>query len=501
MRFEKALNWVKKNQSDEGGIRVSSKNTSMYPEVTGYFIPTLIEWGEIDLAKQFGKALLQVQQSDGSFLDSGATTKCVFDTGQIIRGLLKLSQAKDGQIYEASLEKAVKWISSTVESDGTISAPEVSIWGGAIPFGILLYSLEPALKGAQYLSLKNEEDKIKTAIDKLLADQNLEEFIGVSHFHAYILEALVDLQEIQRVEIAIDSILKITNSKFWVPGKPAKSWVCSTAMFQYAVVCYKLEMKEEGDKLFLAAARLQNSTGGWFGSYGLLDKILSPFGRIFPNLSMYFPRTEIPWTVKYFFDALKLRLKLSFEEEAPIFSDTIAENDGRLIYVLEEIHNANPRNLLDLGCGKGRYSKAIAFEFPQITIHACDLSKNVMQAMPPQISKRIGSLVSAPYNDDEFDFILVIESLEHAVNVQAAIREIDRILRPGGTLIIIDKNIRKLGALKVPDWEQWFNPQELSSDLGVGFYSEIQNNLSYENCQDGLFFGVTAKKLTTSARS
>jgi ubiquinone/menaquinone biosynthesis C-methylase UbiE len=164
--------------------------------------------------------------------------------------------------------------------------------------------------------------------------------------------------------------------------------------------------------------------------------------------------------------------------------------------VLTKIQGSLPEKVLDLGCGKGRYSKIIAKTFPSITVHCCDISKNVMAKIPENIIKNIGSLIRTPYQVSEFDFLIVIESLEHAVNIEAALREIHRILMPGGTLVIVDKNIGKLGSLKLPDWEQWFDPQKIALSLqGLGFETEIDFNVSYENRQDGLFFAVTAKKL------
>ena len=38
-------------------------------------------------------------------------------------------------------------------------------------------------------------------------------------------------------------------------------------------------------------------------------------------------------------------------------------------------------------------------------------------------------------------------------------------LAPGGTLVVIDKNKEKLGALEMPSWERWFDAQELTTIL------------------------------------
>jgi malonyl-CoA O-methyltransferase len=492
-QFEKSLTWIHNHQSVEGGIQVSSVNKAMYPEVTGYFIPTLIAWGEKDLALMFGDALLGVQQDDGGFLDSGSTTKCVFDTGQIVRGLFSLFEETKEEKYLDAVTRAINWINSTIDSTGRVSAPDVDVWGGVIPMGILLYALEPALNVSKKLNLS--EEKLTLAIKQLLEDKNIEDFTSVSHFHAYVVEALVDLGERDRAKKALLPLITKLNSKNWIEGKPGRKWVCSTAMFQYAVICYKLGMDKEGDKFFLSATKLQNSSGGWFGSYGWVSKVFAPFGRVHSYFGMYFPRTEIPWVIKYFFDALNLRLINNFNNVADTFSDTIDINDGRLKYVLKAVEEREPSTLLDMGCGKGRYLSRISSEFPNIKLYACDLSTKVSEQLSSFANVKQGSLVKTSYEDRTFDFILITEALEHSVNVNAALREVTRVLKPGGSIVIIDKNKGKLGRMKLPDWEQWFDVNELSRKLeGLGIKVEINLNLEYENQSDKLFFGITGRK-------
>ncbi len=492
-QFHRSLDWIREHQSSEGGIQVSSVNENMYPEVTGYFIPSLISWGEIELAQQFGEALVEVQQKDGSFLDSGSTTKCVFDTGQIIRGLYALYKETNDKKYFNALIQAIAWINSTIEIDGRVTAPDIEVWGGVIPIGILLYSLEPALRISKVLNLK--EEKLELAIDRLLKDENLENFTSVSHFHAYIIEALVDLGQTERAKKALYPMLDKIRFRDWIPGKPNRKWVCSTAMFQYAVVCYKIGLDKEGNRLFLSATNLQNRSGGWYGSYGWVAKIFSPLGRINSYFGMYFPRTEIPWAIKYFLDALNLRLMNNFNLVADTFSEHIDPEDGRLKLVLGAIEELRPRSVLDLGCGKGRYLQHIIQKFPEIDVFACDVSSKVTESLSKVVEVKTGSLVKTPYKDQEFDFIFTIEALEHSVNVEASLKELNRILATQGSLLIIDKNSSKLGRLELPDWEQWFDVNKLALKLEkIGFETTSYANVPYENRNDGLFFGLIGKK-------
>ena len=54
-----------------------------------------------------------------------------------------------------------------------------------------------------------------------------------------------------------------------------------------------------------------------------------------------------------------------------------------------------------------------------------------------------------------------VEALEHAVKIESAVKELVRILKPGGKIVIIDKSSQKLGALRIKPWERWFDPEQI----------------------------------------
>ncbi len=88
------------------------------------------------------------------------------------------------------------------------------------------------------------------------------------------------------------------------------------------------------------------------------------------------------------------------------------------------------------------------------------------------------------------------ESLEHAVDIPAAIAELARIVRPGGPIAIIDKNADAWGRLETPEWERWFGRKELERLLGRHCRSVRSQPISYwEDVEpDGLFLAWLAYK-------
>lgn len=101
-------------------------------------------------------------------------------------------------------------------------------------------------------------------------------------------------------------------------------------------------------------------------------------------------------------------------------------------------------HLLDLGCGAGHASFVAAGEVTQVT--AYDLSSQmlavVVQAARDKglnnVSTRQGYAESLPFDAASFDVVISRYSAHHWHDVGQALREVKRVLKPGGTLIIMD---------------------------------------------------------------
>lgn len=491
--FNKSLKWLKENSFPSGGVNVTNKKSFPYPEVSGYLIPSLLAWGEKELAFQYGNWLKSIQNDDGSFFDPYKKAKCLFDTGQVLKGFIALNEVDSEGNFYSPIERSLNWINSQLDEEGNVTCDDFRVWGNHVPVGVLMYSLEAFLRASVILKQYNIESKIRKTITKFLNNQKLEDFQNLSHFHAYILESLVDLGYTER---ALRSLEGITgNRKKLIRSYPGKRWYCSVALFQYAVVLYKLGEKDFGDRFFSKAVSFQNRSGGWFGSYGFVIRFLEKLGKYLPLFRYYFAKEEISWTNKFFLDALYLKLELEFDIMHTSFSNTIDSTDGRYQFVLSKILESKPSKILDLGCGKGRYLRNLLIDYPSGKYCAVDISEKVMEEIPNNVEKKKGNCLNIPYFKDNFDFVMVIETLEHAVNITAAVTEIYRVLKVGGSAIIIDKNASKQKYFRIPDWETWFDSAQLSLILEqVGFKVSVIKNISYENRRDGLFTAWIATK-------
>ena len=298
LRFENALKWIKQNTIPNSGIAVTSGSGKPYCEVTGYLIPTLLNWQETELALSYGQWLVSCQHESGCWGDPDENQPYAFDTGQVIKGLLALAKKTDKSIWIRPIKKACEWIISHISETGKPYVPDIAAWDAAIPPAVLLYSLESVRWAGEYLNEPYWIEKIDKSVDWFLSQKELTRFSHLSHFYGYIMDALCDLGHKDRAAEGMEIIARIQERTGIIPAYPDVQWACSPGIFQLAGVWYKLGNQKLGDAAFGFGEELQNPSGGWFGSYG--------------NNCSYFVDKEISWPVKFFMDTLQLKLKSNF---------------------------------------------------------------------------------------------------------------------------------------------------------------------------------------------
>lgn len=456
--YNKAINWILSNTVESQGIICNSTEPLSYPEVSGYYIPTLLRWGYRELALQYAGWLIKIQKEDGSWYDTYDRSPYVFDSGQILKGLLAIRDIMPEA--DTAIIKGCEWVVSNMESTGRLTTPDRSAWGeGRICTELIhLYCLEPLMEAGKLLNRMDFTEKAEKILEYYMKEhiEEIRGFYCLSHFYAYIMEALVDLGETKLAEECMRNVEKLQSDEGMVPAYRDVHWVCSTGLFQFALVWYKLGNIECGNKAFEYACNLQNESGGWYGSYVVEDN---------PNESNnYFPYAEISWANKYFLDALYYKNKAEFDKEADIFLESIDKEDKRYIAVKSVVSEYKNGRILDVGCGRGRYLKNLVKDCPNANYYGVDLSNAVMDYIDISgVELKQGSLLNIPYQDDYFDVVYTCEALEHAIDIKSAVREMARVLRKQGTIVIIDKDKKAYGTLQIGEWEQWFEKEEFAN--------------------------------------
>ena len=108
-----------------------------------------------------------------------------------------------------------------------------------------------------------------------------------------------------------------------------------------------------------------------------------------------------------------------------------------------------------------------------------------------EIETKQGSLTNIPYEDNMFDIVYTCEALEHAVDIESSVREMARVVKPTGKMIIIDKNKDMYGYFEIEDWEQWFDKDELKKIM-LEYCTEVNYiaDLNYDNQNANGLFGA-----------
>jgi malonyl-CoA O-methyltransferase len=443
--YARALEWAKRHEVPGGGIVQTDIRREAFPEVTGYFIPTLYEAGERDVALRNARWLVGVVRPDGSVPAPDGGTY-VFCAGQALRGLL--AAVEEDSSLEAPCRRVADFLCSQIGAKGTIASPseDTHIWGNGrrLPDTYRLYVLPPLAEAGRvfaertYLTLAQRACDYYSSIPTLLDDDML------SHFHAYVVEALVDLGHRDLARIAASRMADRQKADGSLPAYPSVKWTCSTGNLQWAVIWYKLGMRQPAERAMAWAERYQEPSGGFRGSYALGAN--------------YSSTEEISWAVKYFLDAVHWRIRTGFDAEEALHPADLALSDGRLTALLEALGDLNGKRVLDAGCGKGRFGKVLKQLFPECELWGVDSSRGMLQHVGGAFPVKMGSLLHLSFPAGEFDAVYCVESLQHVPNWDGALRELRRALRPGGTLAIIDRNAKYLGVVDISPWERWFQP-------------------------------------------
>lgn len=136
--------------------------------------------------------------------------------------------------------------------------------------------------------------------------------------------------------------------------------------------------------------------------------------------------------------------------------------------VLDHFGRLDPLEVVDIGGGPGRLSAPLA-ERHQVTYS--DISEEMMevarQACPPGVRFVRADATSLPFEDGEFDALLSLDLLCHVPDLEDGIRELARVVKPGGRLVVDTTNSFPLWVLTYPRYVGP-HPRRLVKTLALG---------------------------------
>jgi len=170
------------------------------------------------------------------------------------------------------------------------------------------------------------------------------------------------------------------------------------------------------------------------------------------------------------------------QEEKETFYDTIAADFDRIMNMYDTQRriqvifddflgqeDMTGKLLLDGGCGTGWFTqKALSRGAKVISL---DISPKLVAITQHKNSFSPGvcaSILSLPFDDNTFDYVISSDVIEHTRDPFLASEELIRVLKPGGKL-----------AITVPNRSFWYFSVLLSNSLGLRKYRGCENWVPY----------------------
>ncbi len=144
----------------------------------------------------------------------------------------------------------------------------------------------------------------------------------------------------------------------------------------------------------------------------------------------------------------------------------------------------NYKVVADFGAGEGTLSQLLAQRAEKVI--AIDNSPKMVEFGTKlakehglkNLSYRLGDIELVPIDDESVDLAIFSQALHHAVNPQNAIAEAMRVLKPGGTLIILDLLQHQFEQARELYYDVWlgFSEVELMQYLNEAGFKQIDIN-------------------------
>ena len=110
--------------------------------------------------------------------------------------------------------------------------------------------------------------------------------------------------------------------------------------------------------------------------------------------------------------------------------------DARQV-AFEAIAEGAPKRILEVGCGEGELAERLARELESAVV-ATDQSERMVELTRARgLDARVADVDDLPFADGEFDCAVAAWMLYHVPDLDRALRELARVLRPGGRLVAV----------------------------------------------------------------
>jgi SAM-dependent methyltransferase len=144
---------------------------------------------------------------------------------------------------------------------------------------------------------------------------------------------------------------------------------------------------------------------------------------------------------------------------------------------LEAVLALAPRRILEIGCGDGAFAERVQAKLEH-PVTAVDISPRMVELTRARgLTVGIGDAVALPFPDASFECVIANWMLYHVTDLDSALREIVRLLRPGGALVAATlgvENLRELWQLVgAPDMSDYTFTRESGGAILAAYFGAV----------------------------
>ncbi|NWG34055.1 MAG: class I SAM-dependent methyltransferase [Chloroflexi bacterium] len=140
--------------------------------------------------------------------------------------------------------------------------------------------------------------------------------------------------------------------------------------------------------------------------------------------------------------------------------------------------------LLDIGGGTGRVASALLKDVDEVVV--ADVSMGMLRQTPRLTLQPVCSLSETlPFPDNFFERVIMVDALHHVIDQPATAREMFRVLKPGGRIVIEEPDIRTFGVKLIALAEKlllmrshFLSPLQISSLFPAGSADTVSEDSS-----------------------
>jgi SAM-dependent methyltransferase len=143
-----------------------------------------------------------------------------------------------------------------------------------------------------------------------------------------------------------------------------------------------------------------------------------------------------------------------------------AEGPDAREVAFQAVAEVAPRLVLEVGGGEGELAERIVTELGAELRFVDQSGRMVELARSRGLCAEVGDVQQLPFDDESFDCAVAAWMLYHAADVELAVAELARVLRPGGRLVAVTNAAGHLAELRELAGHGWWTGSPFSRENG-----------------------------------